>query len=284
MVSSLAKPSRQAEKAVKKMGEPSVRTRANYRQVLTQTAQWMQDHRLGSLRDMTPDLAQRYLAERSEVVGQSALDMDRQAIEKLPRVDEQLPRIQSERQQALQSRAYTPDQVRMIAARQSERHAITTELAEATGIRAHEAYTIRPISEQPPSDRPWRSTIGQARSGVPYTVKGKGGLTREIIVPRELADRLEARRLPEPHHVTDRGVHYRARYDIGAGKQWSDSFSRASGRALGWSHGAHGLRHSYAQSRMEELQRAGHSYRDALGTISNEMGHFRESITEVYLR
>ncbi|RCS56703.1 site-specific integrase, partial [Brachybacterium sp. JB7] len=62
------------------------------------------------------------------------------------------------------------------------------------------------------------------------------------------------------------------------------AFTRASQRGLGWSNGAHGVRHSYAQERMGELQRSGLAYRDALETVSQEMGHFRPAITEVYLR
>ncbi|MDN4711067.1 site-specific integrase, partial [Vibrio parahaemolyticus] len=66
--------------------------------------------------------------------------------------------------------------------------------------------------------------------------------------------------------------------------KWSNSFSAASKRVLGWSEGAHGLRHSYAQERMHELQKAGFNRDLALETVSQEMGHFRPEITEVYLR
>ena len=59
--------------------------------------------------------------------------------------------------------------------------------------------------------------------------------------------------------------------------------SAASERVLGWSTGAHGLRHSYAQERMAELQ-ASLSRDAALTTVSQEMGHFRPEITETYLR
>lgn len=64
----------------------------------------------------------------------------------------------------------------------------------------------------------------------------------------------------------------------------SNSFSAASKRTLGWSHGAHGVRHTYAQTRMEELQQLGRIYQEALEIVSQELGHFRRDITEVYLR
>ena len=126
--------------------------------------------------------------------------------------------------------------------------------------------------------------IGAEAHEDPYTVEGKGGLVREVLIPRELAERLEARRLEAPQRITDRGIHYTPHYDLGAGKAWSQSFTTASERALGWSTGAHGLRHSYVQERMNELQERSMTYRAALSTVSQELGHFREDITEVYLR
>jgi hypothetical protein len=104
------------------------------------------------------------------------------------------------------------------------------------------------------------------------------------MIPGDLARRLEASRLDEARTVTNRGIAYRQHYDIGGGNAWSKSFGEASTRALGWSHGAHGLRHSYAQERMHELQGRGKSYHHAREIASQELGHFREDIVEVYLR
>ncbi|MBE0377722.1 hypothetical protein PPRY_a0285 [Pseudoalteromonas prydzensis ACAM 620] len=72
------------------------------------------------------------------------------------------------------------------------------------------------------------------------------------------------------------------RYDIGGGHKWS--CSKASDRTLFFSNGGHGLRHSYAQERMNELKNFGLSRARALETESQELGHFRAEITEVYLR
>jgi integrase len=79
-------------------------------------------------------------------------------------------------------------------------------------------------------------------------------------------------------------VNYTQNYNIGGGRAWSQSFSAASQRELGFSNGAHGLRHSYAQERMEELQRSGMNYEDAKGTVAQEVGHFDKETTEAYLR
>lgn len=261
----------------------SIRTARNYEQALSGLTAWLQINRLGSLRDLDRDTALRYLDERAEMVRQPTLDQDRQAIQAL--LGERLPRVRSELETALSGRAYTGDQLAAIAAAQSDRHALATELAAACGLRAHELYTLRRADEQAPSQhRTWRSDLHAGRNGQLYVVTGKGGLRRSVLVPVDLSDRLEARRLHQGRVVTDRGIRYETRYDIGGGQAWSASFGSASQRVLGWSTGAHGCRHSYAQARIDELQGAGYRYQDALLLVSQEMGHFRANITEVYLR
>ncbi|QOX78366.1 site-specific integrase [Trichlorobacter lovleyi] len=261
----------------------SLGTARNYEQALSGLAAWLNVSRLGSLRDLDRNKALRYLDERSESVRQPTLDQDRQAIQAA--LGEQLPRVKSELSTALSGRAYTQDQLTAIAAAQAERHAVATEVAAACGLRAHELLTIRRIEEQKPSNhRSWRTDLYANREGKFYVVTGKGGLCRAVLIPADLADRLEARRFEQARVITDRGIKYDVRYDIGGGQAWSASFSAASKRALGWSTGAHGCRHSYAQARMDELQSSGYRYLEALLVVSQEMGHFRPSITEVYLR
>jgi len=48
--------------------------------------------------------------------------------------------------------------------------------------------------------------------------------------------------------------------------------------------GAHGLRWTFAQNRMKELQSHGVSRDETLAVVSSEMGHNRPEITEIYLR
>lgn len=115
-------------------------------------------------------------------------------------------------------------------------------------------------------------------------MRGKGGLTREVLLPHRLVEQLEMLRQAEPASIFNRGIYHHSHYAVGGGQLWSSSFSAASQRELGWSSGAHGERHSYTQSRMRELQRAGLLRGDALRVVSQEIGHFRPSITETYLR
>ena len=260
-----------------------------YQQALTGAAQWLKDkYGKQSLERMTAEQAVRYLEERALTVRQKTLDLDRQALQILPHVGK-LERIKSRLGPSpleTGGRAYTPVQVQMIAAAQSERHALATEVASAAGLRGHELLTLCRVDKQPASThREWSAERFEGRpDAVRYTVDGKGGLAREVVLPLDLSQRLEERLWEKPKTVMDRGIRYTQHYDLGGGLAWSRSFSAVSKRVLGWSTGGHGLRHRYAQERLGELQREGHVYPDALEVVSQEMGHFRPDITKVYLR
>lgn len=222
--------------------------------------------------------------DQSVRLSQSWLDTHRRALELTLGV--KLERIKSEVEIIRSTRSYAKGQPEMVAEAQAERNAISTRIARYAGLRAHELFTIRPIAEQPPSSRRrWKSALFQGRAEwARYTVVGKGGLCREVRLSPVLAAALEQRRRAEPVTVRDRGVFYKIYYDIGGGNAWSKSFTVASQRALGWSNGGHGMRHNYAQERMDDYQGMGYSYREALAYVAQELGHFAPSTTEVYLR
>lgn len=289
-----ASASKQAKSVMKTLNHAinSVGTARNYEQALTRVTEYIKAERVcDSLRGLTKDQAITYLEHRGQEVGQKTLDMERQAIQAMfvhttgeLKQGETLTVIKSEQQQCLISRAYTTEQVKLIAQHQTEKNALSTQIAHSSGLRAHELLTIRPSTERSADPRPALESKWLGREGKLYTVHGKGGLVREVLIPTNLSERLEAKRLPSPTQVTDRGIHYIKHYDIAGGKNWSNSFTSASNRCLGWSSGAHGLRHSYAQERMNEVQQNGIQRELALRTISQELGHFRPDITEVYLR
>ena len=291
-------PNRQASGIVKRLQGGRIRsvgTARSYQERLTQIAARL-DVALAAL---TPERAVAYLKARAAEVGQKTLDMERQAVQTMM-VDvtgrmppgARLPVVKSAEPHRPRPRAYSPAQVRAVAARQDPRNALATEIAHASGIRAHELLTLGRSGEQRPDDRRDQSQLtGTAaegmkfagRDGVVYTVVGKGGLVREVMLPHRLAQRLEERRLAAPASVVDRGVRYLRRYDIGGGKAFTTSFSRASMEALGKSRGAHGLRHAYAQARMRELLHHA-EHRLALAIVSEELGHLRPDVTRTYLR
>jgi integrase len=228
-------------------------------------------------------MAQQYLADRAAMVGQKTLDLDRQAIQM--HLGTMLEVVKSEIETTLSTRSYTSAQVERIASAQTERNSLATQIAYDAGLRAHELLTLRPADERPVSaHREWSSDRFTGRDGERYTVHGKGGLVREVLLSTRLAARLEANRLSESCHVVDRGVNYTQHYNLGGGRTWSQSFSSASKRELGFSNGAHGLRHSYAQDRMKALQCSGMRYDQAKRTVAQEVGHFDKKTTETYLR
>lgn len=268
----------------------SVGTVRNYESSLSKVAQYAKTNLNCGLKDLTTKQVYQYLADRSVEVGQKTLDMERQALQAMMHhVTHTLPKnnnltvIKSEHTQSLNSRSYTTEQVNLITQAQTYKNSLSTEIAYAAGLRAHELYTLQRIDERQADPRPALNEKFSGRDGVRYTVEGKGGLIREVQIPHPLSIRLEDRRLEQPQSITDRGIHYCQHYDIGGGKNWSNSFSSASNRTLNWSAGGHGLRHSYAQERMKELQSV-MSRSHALEVVSQEMGHFRPEITEVYLR
>lgn len=292
-----AKSEKQAASVMKEMqgkgnAIESVGTARNYEQALKTCCDYLKEFKLGSLREMTQEKANTYLELRAQECSQKTIDMDRQALQammqhvthKLKKTDK-LDVVKSSVETIESSRSYTPDQVHAIIQHQTEQHALSTQLCHEAGLRAHELLSLRPSGEVTPSPR---DAHPNKFSHLPnesktYTVDGKGGLIREVQIPNHLAEKLEERRLDIPQKISDRGVNYESHYNIAGGHKFSDAFSKASSRALGYSNGAHGLRHSYAQNRYEQL--ANHFERIAVMTIiSQELGHFRPDITEVYLR
>lgn len=267
----------------------SLGTSRNYSAAIEDAIEWMKENgHLDGIGGMTMNLARAYLEEKAEVVRQSTLDQKRQALQVLKQFRHRIiPRIRSTIATIKKGRSYTPAQIERVAQGQTAHNRVATHIAWAAGLRAHELWTIRRESEQPASNhRHWHGARFSAEGWIAhiYTVKGKGGLTREVALPPHLADELQRRRLKEPRIVIDRGIKYEQHYEIGGGHSWSESFSSASKRTLGWSTGAHGVRHSYAQNRMEQLQKAGKGFREALLIVSQEMGHYRPEITLEYLR
>ena len=99
-----------------------------------------------------------------------------------------------------------------------------------------------------------------------------------------LAKELERTRLSEPRIVVDKGIKYSQHYNLSGGVYFSFIFGKSSKEVLGWSTGAHGLRHGYAQDRMSELLELGFARAERMGVISQELGHFRPDIVIEYLR
>jgi hypothetical protein len=271
----------------------SLGTERNYVQALTAYLEWC------GFNDVQPDFFSNvkflitYLEERSESVRQKTLNQERQALQLI--YMQALPFIFSKLVTVAAKRSYSKSQVDSILTYQSDRNLLTTRLGFECGLRAHEPATILPLAEQPPSShRSWdcRIFLGFPEHHI-FTVIGKGGLRRCVAVPIELANQLDSRRIP-PIKVKDRGIFYVSNYDLGFGQSFSQSFSTASKKALGFSTGAHGLRHSYTKMRLLRLidmlnlqsPEIGKEQirKEAMSILSQELGHFRTDILYYYLR
>ena len=273
----------------------SVGTARQFQQIFTGAAEYANAHGV-RLSNLTAEVANTYLSERSSDIQQKQLNVETRALEMHVRNITGDNSISLERQRSevpaiSESRAYSPNQISYLAEQQSDRMALSTKICESAGLRAHELHTLQkmdgPNARTPSSHRNWNSSMhsgGGREQWDRYTVQGKGGLTREIRIPNNVSVQLEEKRLPTPMQIVDRGVNYVSHYDVMGGQSFSNAWSKSSATHYGFSHGAHGLRHSYAQQRMREIQNNGTNYKDALGIVSQELGHFRPNITTEYLR
>ncbi len=263
----------------------SSRTAERYQQAAKNVSDWMKDNNhLQGLQHITNTQANSYLHERSEQITQKSLDIERRAIETITGV--KLDRVHSLVNHTTGHRGYEPPQINLIIQRMSERNQLATEIAKESGVRAHELLTLKAPSERAPSThREWSSNRFLGRDNIHiWTVQGKGGLIREVAITDGLHHRLIDAQLKTPKNTTDRAVIYKQHFNIGAGRLLSQSFSDISKSELGWSDGLHALRHNFARDRMETLQQYGLNYYDARRIVSEEMGHFRGDITEIYLK
>jgi len=270
----------------KKEAKEKLRSQATlFRHV--ETAAFIQE-RIGApmLVDITPQMALDYLLLRAHKVGRKTLDNERRVLERIVYLHEPDRKLYIEDKadpREWVNRAYTHEQIYQIMTRQSPRNQLATALFFTAGLRVQELHTLQRFDEASVSkDRQWRSDLFTGLEGEKYIVKGKGGLYRAVMIPHCLAEKLEQYRLDEPRKIKDRKCTIVNRYDIPGGKKFTNAFSQASKRVLGWSHGAHGLRYAYAQDRLHRSV-PDRSYEEKLEIISQELGHFRKEITPHYL-
>ena len=98
----------------------SLATFNKYVTALKQAGDWAREHAgLRHLKTFTPALAQQYLADRAaQGIGQKQLDTDRNALSFITGKDS-MARERALTQSERHSRAYTSDQIRLVAARQN---------------------------------------------------------------------------------------------------------------------------------------------------------------------
>jgi integrase len=194
------------------------------------------------------------------------------------------------------TRTYTDLQIELICQHVNARNRFSIRLCQKVGLRVHELLTLKPVELQKTKFKKLtgKKLLAQQLkfsspddfnilNGKIYTVIGKGGLIREVLIPNDLAEELEKKRLKKTRKVRDRRAYHYPIYDVAGGNNLSSCFTRASQRALGWSTGIHSLRHDYAKSRLKTLFNMFNDFELARLITSQELGHFRPQITNTYL-
>jgi len=266
----------------------SIGTYRVYLTALTLLSRWLRGEYRMALKEADESACLVYLGHRAACVGQQTLDCDRKAIQaylgmSLPRLRAKSPHDEL----AQRPRAYTWEQKELIKQFVSPRRALAIQIAWEAGLRAMELYSLRPRRERAPSQRRWDAfrfyplSMSEHRL---YTVQGKGGLVREVILSAPTATCLEAKRTATLALVRDRDINFLSAYDLPGGLRISSAWTQASTRLFGWSNGFHGLRHSYCQRRLHELIAAGISFQRGRQIVSQELGHFNPETTNHYLR
>ncbi|MBC3807027.1 site-specific integrase [Undibacterium seohonense] len=260
----------------------SLGTENKYKSCILTFLKWVSSSGFNTSR-ITINVAQLFLLQGATKWSQKTLDGYRQAICLV--FDLRLDFVVSEKPTILLPRAYRDQQIQFLIESCSIRLSLAIEIAAFAGLRAVELDTISAVTESREDKRSWLSERFEGMNdGVPYIVIGKGGLKRTVFLSVALSNRLEVLAFEKPIQKTSRKIHYLKRYDLIGGQIFSQQFSRLSKKKFGWSTGAHGLRHTYAQRRLNHLQSNGFLWKDAVEIVSQEMGHFSISNTLTYFR
>ncbi len=260
----------------------SLGTESKYKSCITVFLKWCRTNGFNTSH-ITADVGLLFLQQGANKWSQKTLDGYRQALNLVFGLE--LEYVLSGKPTILYPRAYRIEQILFLMQKASNDLSLSIAISAFAGLRALELDTICSSNELSEDDRDWIAQRFEGMdSGVSYVVTGKGGLRRKIFLSVVLSQEMELRRLEYPTKKTSRKIHYTKRYDLTGGQMFSQQFSRLSKSVFGWSTGAHGLRHTYAQSRLDYLQRQGYAWRDALEIVSQEMGHFSINNTLAYFR
>lgn len=264
----------------------SVGTARNHTEALKLAGDWLLEFKGKHLKNMNEEDAAEYLCLRALTVGQSGVDLARQAINFHLLYEAPIPFVPSVICHKLTNRAYTQGQIDLLVQEARPRLQRSILLAVNGGLRAHELITIALPCDLDESPRQgWvADRFAGRRQDAPFVVHGKGGLHREIRLSPSLASDLMEQLRPHAIATVDRKADYLSYFDLLGGSNFSSQFSKLSKAVLGFSHGAHGLRHSFSQARLHDLMCTGLQYAVALNALSNELGHFSNSNTFAYLR
>ena len=281
----------------KASGKPlrSDRTVNRYIGDLARAAQWMaQQFGITQLKDITQAQAQAYIDLRcQQSIRAATLQGYGMALKTLPQVKQlSLPSKRADPNSKPKStRAYTLAQIQKIQSCLPLLAQLSVQIILESGCRAQDLASIRLASEAPliraqyAKLRPERFTGREDWITVKFI--GKGGHEYLSTLSPDTIKQLQQHRLPHPIAYRDRGQDNavcQQYYDLPAGNYLSKLWTAAAKHMLDGSHGIHGVRHTYAQQRMAQLQDAGMTWQLAKTCVSQTMGHYRAKEVDTYLR
>jgi len=265
-----------------------------------QFAQWAKvNEGIRDIQQLNADIAQSYLEHRIEQgVKLSTYEKEASALSKMelalqkqaevrgieregnlrPGIAETRETAKTSLEQNSETRAYERPEA-IIAGLKDERHQLGSKLQLESGGRISEASQIR---ENQLGGLATDVHTGK-QIGVINLVGGdtKGGHSHPISVTPQTYAQLENAIKNGPTITTKSGEGKAFKIEKTGYSQAVRGAAIASGQEPT---GTHGLRHNFAQNRMQELQQNGKSFDAALKIVSQEMGHHRPSITLTYLR
>jgi integrase len=274
----------------------SDRTVERYRGDLTRAAEAIQyAYGITRLKDITQEQAQTYLNQRNiENIRARTVQGSAKALELLPNVKslDAPSRRDDPNDKPKGKRAYTILQVQEIQKFfRTHDSILATQIILESGCRTQDLASLRLACERPIKNAQFDKLHPDRFAGREDWVKisfiGKGGHEYISTISPETAKTLELYRLNTPRDFRERkqeNVVTKQYYDIPAGKILSMRWNTASGNALNLKRGLHGLRHTFAQERVKDMQRAGMTWEKALECVSQQMGHYRASEVKTYLR
>ena len=252
---------------------------------LTQYAKWLIETKEKHLKNSNIADAQKYLEYKASTCLQSTVSLACQSINFHILRASPIPFVAAKTATIPKDRAYTRKQIDLLVEMAHPALGLAILLAEDAGLREMELLSIAEVLSLNESDRPWCQERFSGRSDdVAFVVWGKGRLVRQVRLSESLAERMRELLRPFPVRVAHRTAHLISHFELLGGHLLSSQFGRLSMHILGFSNGAHGLRHSFAQRRRNELLCCGFSLDEAVLILSQELGHFSIKNTIAYLR
>jgi integrase len=145
-------------------------------------------------------------------------------------------------------------------------HRFCAQIQSESGCRIHEISQIRDNQLKGLGKDPYNGK----EVGV-VTIVGKGGKQREVYLKPDTYNKLA-------ENIKNSGI-----FKVGK-SAYTNSVKEAANSVGQKYSGTHDFRHSWVQNRFAEVQKMGFSNEQSLRSVSEEIGHVRGDITEVYLK